>query len=74
VGKGSVVFADGKLYAQSERGVMGLVDPTPTGYREISRFEFPAGRWETWTPPTISDAKLYIRDQDNLFSFDIKAK
>jgi hypothetical protein len=33
VGKGSVTFADGNLYMQSEDNVVGLAEATPSGYR-----------------------------------------
>jgi outer membrane protein assembly factor BamB len=74
VGKGSVAYADQRLYVLSEDGVMGLLDPSPAAYKEVSRFEISKGRYPTWSPPVISDSKLYLRDQDNLTSYDIKAK
>jgi len=72
VGKGSVAYADKRLYLLSEDGVAGLVEPAANAYREISRFEIPHGSLPTWSPPVISDAKLYLRDQDNLTCFDVK--
>jgi outer membrane protein assembly factor BamB len=74
VGKGSVAFADKHIYALGEDGVMGLVAADPAGYKEISRFSFNKGGLPTWSPPVISDAKLYLRDQDNLYCHDVKAK
>src|SRR5262249_35811030 len=73
VGKGLVTFADGKLYALSEDGVVGLVNANPKAYEELSRFDIPHGSLPPWSPPVISDAKLYLRDQDNLSVYDIKA-
>jgi len=74
VGKGSVTYADGKLYLLSEDGVVGLAEATSVSYREKSRFEIPHGAFPTWTPPVISDARLYLREQDNLYCFDIRRK
>jgi len=74
VGKGSVTFADGKLYLFSEEGVVGLAEATPAAYKEISRFKIPRGSYPTWTPPVISDGKMYLREQDNLYCYDIKAR
>ena len=45
VGKGSLVFADGHLYCLSEDGVVGLVEATPTGYREKGRFRIQHGKY-----------------------------
>jgi hypothetical protein len=50
------------------------VEPSRDAYKEISRFEISRGQYPTWSPPVISDAKLYLREQDNLICYDIKAK
>jgi outer membrane protein assembly factor BamB len=74
VGKGSVAYADQKLYLLGEDGVAGLAEATPERYTEISRFSISKGSLPTWSPPVIADGKLYLRDQDHLTSYDIKAK
>src|SRR4051812_36244341 len=38
VGKGSLVFADDRLYLYSEDGVVGLAEANPSAYREHGRF------------------------------------
>ena len=43
VGKGSLVFADDRLYLYSEHGVVGLAEANPAGYREHGRFQIRAG-------------------------------
>jgi outer membrane protein assembly factor BamB len=75
VGKGSVTYADGKLYVLSENGVMGLVNASHAAYSEISRFKLPdlSGR-STWVYPVISNGRLYLRDQQIILCYDIKAK
>jgi outer membrane protein assembly factor BamB len=73
VGKGSVTYADGHLYLQSEGNVMGLAEATPAGYREKGRFEIPDKGLPSWAHPVISDGRLYIRNQDTLLVYDIKA-
>jgi outer membrane protein assembly factor BamB len=74
VGKGSVIYADKRLYVLGEDGVVGLVEPSRDGYKEVSRFSISRGQYPTWSPPVIADGKLYLREQDNLISYDIKAK
>ncbi|MBL8221352.1 MAG: hypothetical protein JNL62_19115, partial [Bryobacterales bacterium] len=71
---GSVTLADGMLYVYSERGQMALVEATPTAYQEKGRFSIPPGDFNTWTPPVIAGGRLYLREQDNLYSFDIAKK
>ena len=72
VGKGSVVFADDRLYLYSENGVVGLAEANPAGYREHGRFEIRAGRLPTWSHPIVSGGKLFIRDQDTIYAYDVR--
>lgn len=74
VGKGSVVFADDRLYLYSEQGVVGLAEATPAGYKEHGRFQFQSGNAPTWSHPIVSNGRLYIRDQDNIYAYDVKAR
>ena len=73
VGKGQIIHADGRLYILGEDGVVGLVEPDPGEYREVSRFEIGRRDYPTWTLPVISGGRLYLRDQGRLYAFDIKA-
>jgi outer membrane protein assembly factor BamB len=72
VGKGNCIAADGRLYCMGEQGTAGLIEPSPAAYKEVSRFSIPAGGFPTWTPPVVANGRLYLREQDNLYSFDIK--
>jgi outer membrane protein assembly factor BamB len=74
VGKGSVVFADDRLYLFSEQGVAGLAEASPQGYREHGRFEIKAGNLPTWSHPIVSNGKLFIRDQDTIYAYDVRQK
>jgi outer membrane protein assembly factor BamB len=74
VGKGSVVFADDRLYLYSENGVLGLAEASPAGYREHGRFEIRAGRLPTWSHPIVSGGKLFIRDQDTIYAYDVRGR
>ena len=72
VGKGSLVFADDRLYLFSERGVAALAEATPTGYREHGRFTLETGSLPTWTHPVVSNGKLFLRDQDAVYAYDVR--
>jgi outer membrane protein assembly factor BamB len=76
---GSVCYAEGRLYCLGEdTGDVVLVEPSSAGWKEHGRFTLepqtdqrkPAGK--IWTHPVISDGKLYLRDQNLLFCFDIR--
>ena len=54
---------------------MLLIDPDPKKYIECGRFEQPnRSRAKAWSHPVIANGKLYLRDQDLLFCYDVKAK
>jgi outer membrane protein assembly factor BamB len=74
VGKGSVVYADKRLYLLSENGVVGLADASPDAYRERGRFSIPAGQLSTWAHPIVAGGHLYLRDQDTLYAYDVRQK
>ena len=74
VGKGSLVYADGNLYCLSENGVVGLVEATPTGYKEKGRFRIQQGSLPTWAHPVVAGGRLYLRDQDTIYAFDVREK
>ena len=76
ISKGSLTFADGRLYIFSERGEVALVEPSRTGYREHGRFRFPESdrsRRDAWSHPVVANGRLYLRDQDVLLAYDIRA-
>jgi outer membrane protein assembly factor BamB len=74
VGKGSLVYADGNLYCFSENGVVGLVETTPAGYKEKGRFRIQQDSLPTWTHPVVAGGRLYLRDQDTIYAFDVREK
>lgn len=74
VGKGSLTFADGHLYAYSENGVIGLVEADPTAYKEKGRFRIQQGSLPTWAHPVVAGGRLYIRDQDTIYAYDVREK
>ncbi|MBM3810345.1 MAG: polyvinylalcohol dehydrogenase [Acidimicrobiia bacterium] len=72
VGKGSLIFAEGHLYCFGENGEVALVEATPEGYKEKSRFRLTIGSRPSWAHPAIADGRLYLRDQDTLYSYGIR--
>lgn len=73
VPKGSIAYADGRLYYRTEEGTMLLVEPSRKKYIERGRFEQPdRTRLPAWSHPVIANGKLYLRDQDALFCYDVK--
>ncbi|MBA3640912.1 MAG: PQQ-like beta-propeller repeat protein [Acidobacteriota bacterium] len=74
VGKGSMVFADDRLYLYSERGTVAIAEANPAAYKEHGRFQLTVGSSPTWSHPVIANGKLFLRDQDNIYAYDVRAK
>ena len=79
LGKGAVGAADGMLYCLEENtGTVALVEASPTGWKEVSRFtlspqtKIRSASGKVWTHPVISHGKLYLRDQDLIYCYDVK--
>ncbi len=79
--KGAIAYADGMFYCLGERdGTVVLIDASPEGWKEHGRFKLepqttqrsPSGK--IWTHPVISGGRLYLRDQEFLACYDVKAK
>ncbi len=75
IGKGSLIFADRRLYLYSESGVIGFAEASPTAYREHGRFTLAQqSGLPTWSHPIVTAGLLIIRDQDNVYAYDVKAR
>jgi outer membrane protein assembly factor BamB len=72
-GKCSLLFADGMLYARSEKGPVSLVAATSSGFELKGRFNQPdlSGK-KTWPHPVIANGLLFLRDQDVLLCYDVR--
>ena len=77
-GKGSMTYADGRFYLYSEgQGEVVLVDASPEEWKEKGRFTIPEKSTprrggSIWTHPVVANGKLYLRDHEHLFCFDIR--
>jgi outer membrane protein assembly factor BamB len=75
---GSIAMADGLLYCYDDsEGVCYLAQPSREGWKELGVVKLPAqtgtdrGRGAIWAHPVIADQKLFIRDQELIYAFDI---
>lgn len=81
LGKGAVHYADGMLYCLDEgSGEVALVEASPAGWNEKGRFRLspqsekrnPQGR--IWPHPVVVNGRLYLRDQELLYCYDVRGK
>jgi len=71
-GKGSLTAADGHLVILGEQGRLAVADATPEEYRETESFGFSQSK--CWTVPVIANGRLYLRDEEKIVCYDLRAR
>ncbi len=69
-GEGTLMMADNKLVVLGTRGKLALVDASPEAYREISSMQLLSGK--CYTAPSLSNGKLYLRNQKEIIALDLR--
>jgi len=75
VGRGSLTCVDGYLYCYAEStGEVYLVEASPDSLKLNSKFKTPKQKKEgsIWTHPVVANGRLYLRDQDLIFCYDVR--
>ena len=70
-GRGSTIFADGKLFALGEAGLLGLFKPNAEKLEEVSRWQVPGLTYPCWGAPVLAGRRLYLRSENKLICLDI---
>jgi outer membrane protein assembly factor BamB len=79
-GPSAFVLAEGLVYGHCESGEVVMFEPSAEGYREKGRFNPPGlpsrgdGMEKAWTHPVLANGKLYIRDKESLWCYDVAAR
>jgi outer membrane protein assembly factor BamB len=75
---GALCYADGRLYCHDQNGDVILIEATPEAYREHGRVTPPNppvavnSNEKAWPYPVIADGRLFIRNSDSLWCYDIR--
>ena len=78
LGKGAIAHSENRFYCvDEETGEVALIEASPEGWKEHGRFTMspqsenrqPNGA--IWMHPVIANGRMYLRDQEYLFCFDI---
>lgn len=79
LGKGATHFADGRLYClEEDSGKVVLAGASPDGWSSFGEFVLEpqsikrSNRGKVWTHPVVLDGRLYLRDQEYIYCFDVK--
>ncbi|MEM0895643.1 MAG: PQQ-binding-like beta-propeller repeat protein [Verrucomicrobiota bacterium] len=77
--KGAVHVADGMLYCLNEGdGTVTLVEANPRSFSKKGQFQLPksskirAEKGKIWSHPVVIGGKLYLRDQEYIFCYDVR--
>lgn len=75
----SLAFADGRLYLFGESsGTCYLVEPSESQWKVSGKLSLPEksqlerSKGQIWTHPVIAEGKLFLRDLDLIFAFDVR--
>ena len=72
--KGSIIHADDLLYIFEEKqGHIGLLEPSPKGFKLISSFRLESRSGPYWAHMAIFNKKLFVRHGTVLYVYDIAA-
>jgi len=74
MGKVGITCADGMIYALNHQGTMSLLAVTPGGFETADRFELtkkPANSY--LAHPVVCGGRLYIRCDEDLYAYDVRA-
>jgi outer membrane protein assembly factor BamB len=69
----AIAYADGRLYLRYQDGLVLLIDASPEGYVEQGSFRIPEVEKPSWPHPVVAGGRLYLREQDRLYVYDISA-
>lgn len=70
----AMIAADGRLYILFAGGQLVLAKADPEKYEEVGSFKVSEAERPCWAHPSLVDGVLYIRDQDTILGFDVKAR
>lgn len=80
---GAITAAEGMIYAYTDEGTVGLLTAQPKEFELVSEFKLPEMSKYTssrpssqyskpWTHPVIANGRLYLRDAELIFCYEIK--
>jgi outer membrane protein assembly factor BamB len=69
---GQLVKTGERLILLDEDGTLALIEAAPAGLKVIAKVSLL--QHASWTPPTLSGSKLYLRDRKSLMALDLAAK
>jgi hypothetical protein len=72
-GSAAVTQVGNQLIFRYQNGTLALIDANPSGYKLRGTLDPDYQEGESWSHPVVVDGKLYLREQDKLMCYDLKA-
>lgn len=83
--KGSMIYADGLIFATDGAKKLYLIEPDPTGFKQLASVEIfgepkdkaegiearVGGSMQNWAPIALADGKLLVRDQSRMMCLKV---
>jgi len=84
-GSGAIIAAGDRLYLYSDEGEVVLLEPNDQEWTEHGRFKLPemskapktrdtSRSSKTWAHPVVANGRLYLRDHELVFCYDVQSK
>lgn len=70
----AVLLVDGNLIYRYQNGVCALVEASTKGYKERGSFKEKVPGGPAWAHPVVDGGLLYLRQDDALMCYDLRAK
>jgi outer membrane protein assembly factor BamB len=68
----AITYADGRLYVRYANGYVALVEASDKGYKEHGCFKIPNSDHNSWNHPVVVGGRLYLREKNVLWCYDVK--
>lgn len=72
IDKGTVIAADGMIYAYTERGELALIEPQAGNFNIVSQTQIELGSDQHWAYLVINNGILYVRHGNAIMAYDIR--
>lgn len=69
----ALTYADGHLYLRYQNGWVALVPASRKGYQEKGSFKIPNSDTNSWAHPVVIGGRLYLREKDLVWCYDVSA-
>jgi outer membrane protein assembly factor BamB len=73
-GSACVLYADGHVLFRYDRGLVAWIEANPAAFRVKGALVPPRSEHAAWAYPAIHDGRLYLRDQNLLLCYALRAE